>query len=85
MAVKKEDDLPPLKNPEHLVGGNDLTSMSYLHEPAVLHSLRVRFVQQHMIYTYCGRTDLTAGKCGTFVVTVSLTCRYCAGLHESLC
>jgi len=26
--------LPPLRNPEILVGCNDLTSLSYLHEPA---------------------------------------------------
>lgn len=30
--------LPPLRNPEILVGANDLTSLSYLHEPAGLFS-----------------------------------------------
>ncbi|NXX16478.1 MYO5A protein, partial [Podargus strigoides] len=31
-------ELPPLRNPDILVGENDLTALSYLHEPAVLHS-----------------------------------------------
>uniref|UniRef100_A0AAY4EQW5 Myosin VC n=1 Tax=Denticeps clupeoides TaxID=299321 RepID=A0AAY4EQW5_9TELE len=46
--------LPPLRNPDILVGENDLTALSYLHEPAVLHNLRVRFVESKIIYTYCG-------------------------------
>ncbi|XP_007904330.1 unconventional myosin-Vc [Callorhinchus milii] len=46
--------LPPLRNPDILVGENDLTALSYLHEPAVLHNLRVRFVDSKLIYTYCG-------------------------------
>ncbi|KAJ8002548.1 hypothetical protein DPEC_G00160050 [Dallia pectoralis] len=46
--------LPPLRNPDILVGENDLTALSYLHEPAVLHNLKVRFVESKMIYTYCG-------------------------------
>ena len=32
----------PLRNPDILIGENDLTSLSYLHEPAVLHNLEVR-------------------------------------------
>ncbi|XP_075883469.1 unconventional myosin-Vc [Nelusetta ayraudi] len=46
--------LPPLRNPDILVGENDLTALSYLHEPAVLHNLRVRFEESRIIYTYCG-------------------------------
>ncbi|XP_075467388.1 unconventional myosin-Vb-like isoform X2 [Ascaphus truei] len=46
--------LPPLRNPDLLVGENDLTALSYLHEAGVLHSLRVRFLQGNNIYTYCG-------------------------------
>ncbi|XP_051896382.1 unconventional myosin-Vc isoform X1 [Pristis pectinata] len=46
--------LPPLRNPDILVGENDLTALSYLHEPAVLHNLKVRFVDSKLIYTYCG-------------------------------
>ncbi|XP_078540967.1 unconventional myosin-Vc [Lissotriton helveticus] len=49
-----ERDLPPLRNPDILVGENDLTALSYLHEPAVLHNLRVRFVESKLIYTYSG-------------------------------
>ena len=41
-------------NPEILIGENDLTSLSYLHEPAVLHNLRIRFVDRNEMYTYCG-------------------------------
>ena len=48
------EGLPPLRNPEILVGENDLTALSYLHEPAVLHNLSVRFINQNTIYTYCG-------------------------------
>ncbi|XP_054980528.1 unconventional myosin-Vc [Sorex araneus] len=46
--------LPPLRNPDILVGENDLTALSYLHEPAVLHNLRVRFAESKLIYTYSG-------------------------------
>ncbi|XP_028970878.1 unconventional myosin-Vc isoform X2 [Esox lucius] len=46
--------LPHLRNPDILVGENDLTALSYLHEPAVLHNLKVRFVESKIIYTYCG-------------------------------
>uniref|UniRef100_A0A667ZI60 Myosin VAb n=1 Tax=Myripristis murdjan TaxID=586833 RepID=A0A667ZI60_9TELE len=46
--------LPPLRNPNILVGENDLTALSYLHEPAVLHNLKVRFIDSKLIYTYCG-------------------------------
>ncbi|XP_053556080.1 unconventional myosin-Vb-like [Bombina bombina] len=46
--------LPPLRNPEVLIGENDLTALSFLHEAAVLNSLRVRFLQGNNIYTYCG-------------------------------
>uniref|UniRef100_A0A671VJL4 Myosin VAb n=1 Tax=Sparus aurata TaxID=8175 RepID=A0A671VJL4_SPAAU len=50
----KTNNLPPLRNPNILVGENDLTALSYLHEPAVLHNLKVRFVDSRLIYTYCG-------------------------------
>ncbi|KAI7812276.1 putative unconventional myosin-Vc, partial [Triplophysa rosa] len=48
------EKLPPLRNPDILVGENDLTALSYLHEPAVLHNLKIRFVESKIIYTYCG-------------------------------
>ncbi|XP_049330371.1 unconventional myosin-Va isoform X2 [Astyanax mexicanus] len=50
----KNSTLPPLRNPDILVGENDLTALSYLHEPAVLHNLSVRFIDSKLIYTYCG-------------------------------
>lgn len=50
----KTNNLPPLRNPNILVGENDLTALSYLHEPAVLHNLKVRFTDSKLIYTYCG-------------------------------
>ncbi|XP_077328704.1 unconventional myosin-Vc isoform X1 [Lithobates pipiens] len=49
-----EKNLPPLRNPDILVGENDLTALSYLHEPAVLHNLKVRFMESKLIYTYSG-------------------------------
>lgn len=54
IQIKGNVELPPLRNPEILIGENDLTSLSYLHEPAVLHNLAVRFMQYESIYTYCG-------------------------------
>ncbi|XP_077593440.1 unconventional myosin-Vb isoform X2 [Stigmatopora nigra] len=50
----EKNALPFLRNPDILVGENDLTALSYLHEPAVLHNLRVRFLESNHIYTYCG-------------------------------
>ncbi|XP_029025243.1 unconventional myosin-Vb isoform X2 [Betta splendens] len=50
----KGNPLPFLRNPDILVGENDLTALSYLHEPAVLHNLKVRFLESNHIYTYCG-------------------------------
>ncbi|KAF7668363.1 hypothetical protein LDENG_00016100 [Lucifuga dentata] len=52
--VVSPSDLPPLGNPDILEGENDLTALSFLHEPAVLHNLRVRFLEYSSIYTYCG-------------------------------
>lgn len=54
LTIDAPEKLPPLRNPEILIGGNDLTSLSYLHEPAVLHNLQVRFCNNNVIYTYCG-------------------------------
>ncbi|KAJ7993038.1 hypothetical protein DPEC_G00268290 [Dallia pectoralis] len=52
--VASPSGLPPLGNPDILEGENDLTALSFLHEPAVLHNLRVRFMDYSSIYTYCG-------------------------------
>lgn len=54
LSIKKPEDLPPLRNPDILLGENDLTSLSYLNEPEVLYNLQVRFVNHNAIYTYCG-------------------------------
>ncbi|XP_043264989.1 unconventional myosin-Va isoform X1 [Colletes gigas] len=53
LEIKSDADLPPLRNPDILIGENNLTSLSFLHEPAVLYNLQIRF-QRHCIYTYCG-------------------------------
>lgn len=45
--------LPPLRNPPILEAAEDLTSLSYLNEPAVLHAIKVRYSQLN-IYTYSG-------------------------------
>lgn len=34
LKVENPDQLPPLRNPDILIGTNDLVSLSYLHEPA---------------------------------------------------
>jgi myosin-5 len=39
--------LPP-KNPDFLEGCPDLTALSYLHEPAVLHNLRLRYMKDEV-------------------------------------
>lgn len=49
IAIKTEQDLPPLRNPAILIGQNDLTALSYLHEPGVLHNLEVRYVYKTVI------------------------------------
>ncbi|CEF63458.1 Dilute class unconventional myosin [Strongyloides ratti] len=45
-SIDDEDDI--------IEGKNDLTSLSYLHEPAVLSNLQYRFETLSSIYTYCG-------------------------------
>jgi myosin-5 len=46
-------ELPLLRNPPILEATEDLTSLSYLNEPAVLHAIKVRYSQLN-IYTYSG-------------------------------
>ncbi|OVF11425.1 putative myosin [Clavispora lusitaniae] len=46
-------ELPPLRNPPILEAAEDLTSLSYLNEPAVLHAIKLRYSQLN-IYTYSG-------------------------------
>ncbi|PWN53173.1 myosin V [Violaceomyces palustris] len=48
-----EDELPPLRNPPLLEATDDLTNLSYLNEPAVLHTILNRY-SQRVIYTYSG-------------------------------
>lgn len=45
--------LPSLRNPPILEAAEDLTGLSYLNEPAVLHAIKVRYAQLN-IYTYSG-------------------------------
>lgn len=54
IRITSGESLPFLRNPDILIGSDDLTSLSYLHEPAVLHNLQHRFVEREAIYTYCG-------------------------------
>lgn len=53
--IKKTDGskLPPLRNPPRMEYTDDLTNLSYLNEPAVLNTIRTRYMQ-HLIYTYSG-------------------------------
>lgn len=46
-------DLPLLRNPPSLETTEDLTTLSYLNEPAVLHAIRARY-EQLEIYTFSG-------------------------------
>lgn len=52
-TVDEEDGQIPLRNPPILEAAEDLTSLSYLNEPAVLHAIKVRYAQLN-IYTYSG-------------------------------
>ncbi|KAI9317670.1 P-loop containing nucleoside triphosphate hydrolase protein [Dichotomocladium elegans] len=45
--------LPPLRNPPKMEYTDDLTNLSHLNEPAVLNTIRTRYLQ-HLIYTYSG-------------------------------
>ncbi|KAL0080699.1 P-loop containing nucleoside triphosphate hydrolase protein [Phycomyces blakesleeanus] len=45
--------LPPLRNPPKMESTDDLTNLSYLNEPAVMNTIRTRYLQ-HLIYTYSG-------------------------------
>ncbi|GAA6049040.1 hypothetical protein JCM3770_005453 [Rhodotorula araucariae] len=47
------DVLPPLRNPPVLEGTEDLTNLSYLNEPSVLHTILHRY-SLRSIYTYSG-------------------------------
>ncbi|CCD26433.1 uncharacterized protein NDAI_0H02590 [Naumovozyma dairenensis CBS 421] len=49
----KDTTLPVLRNPPILEVAHDLTFLSYLNEPAVLHAIKQRYAQ-NCIYTYSG-------------------------------
>jgi myosin-5 len=48
------ETLPPLRNPPMLEATEDLTSLSYLNEPSVLHAISTRYQTRREIYTYSG-------------------------------
>lgn len=41
LTIDSPGSLPPLRNPDILIGANDLTSLSYLHEPAGNTNIRI--------------------------------------------
>ena len=51
--AKIVEGLPILRNPSILENTQDLTSLSYLNEPAVLHAIKSRYFEKK-IYTYSG-------------------------------
>ncbi|KAG4095173.1 P-loop containing nucleoside triphosphate hydrolase protein [Neocallimastix lanati (nom. inval.)] len=58
VTIKKGDTdisekLPPLRNPPVLEGVDDLTLLSHLNEPEVLHNVKIRYSREQ-IYTYSG-------------------------------
>lgn len=52
---KDKKKLPPLRNPEVLVGENDLTTLSYLHEPAGLY---MQIYNQSLLFVYTFHNNL---------------------------
>ncbi|KAI9203219.1 P-loop containing nucleoside triphosphate hydrolase protein [Polychytrium aggregatum] len=56
MIANNFSKLPPLKNPPEILNGlYDLSSLSYLHEAAILHAVKNRYKSlPHQIYTYSG-------------------------------
>ncbi|KAJ3349531.1 Myosin type-2 heavy chain 1 [Entophlyctis luteolus] len=52
-GITGASDLPPLKNPDFMDQVNDLSLLSYLHEPAVFWGIKNRFMSGD-IYTYSG-------------------------------
>lgn len=49
-----DNDEVLLRNPPIMESTDDLTSLSYLNEPAVLHAIKERFINEKNIYTYSG-------------------------------
>ncbi|KAI9473961.1 MAG: P-loop containing nucleoside triphosphate hydrolase protein [Benjaminiella poitrasii] len=45
--------LPPFRNPPKMENTEDLTSLSYLNEPSVLNTIKIRY-EEKKIYTYSG-------------------------------
>ncbi|KAJ3239300.1 Myosin type-2 heavy chain 1 [Chytriomyces hyalinus] len=56
VPVSALETLPPLKNPDNMDYVDDLSQLSYLHEPAVFSAIKNRFLQtmDPKIYTYSG-------------------------------
>ncbi|KAI9334542.1 P-loop containing nucleoside triphosphate hydrolase protein, partial [Obelidium mucronatum] len=52
-SLNSNADLPPLKNPDFMDNVDDLSLLSYLHEPAVFWGIKNRFASEQ-IYTYSG-------------------------------
>lgn len=48
-----KNNLPVLRNPPSMESTDDLTTLSYLNEPAVLHAIKLRYSEKN-IYTYSG-------------------------------
>jgi myosin V len=53
LAESQNASLPPLMNPPMFEAAEDLTNLSHLNEPAILHAIKLRYAQKE-IYTYSG-------------------------------
>ena len=58
MEITPSCELPPLQNPESQNAVNDLTNLSFLHEPAVLHNLKTRLVRKKVPFKNLGPSRL---------------------------
>ena len=60
-----------LQNPESILAADDITTLSYLHEPALLNNLLIRY-KKDLIYTYTGMSlmGIITLYSNTFVVVV---------------
>ena len=83
LHIATHTELPLLCNPDLLLGTSDLTTLSYLHEPAVLHNLHYRYTELQNMYTYCGEQGHWIKACVFVEIAVSVCVLGCCTLDDA--